>query len=98
MYCKNILVVPAAIYNFIFHKLFKQTTSRATLISFLLSFSFLLQSTHASDLSTSMAESQIQRKNPVTTWRYYDGFFMYSLFKVYQRTKNPQYLEFIKKF
>ena len=55
-----------------------------------------VQTANASDLSVLLAESQMQRENPMTSWKYYYGFYMYSPFQVYERTQNPEYLEFIK--
>ena len=64
-----------------------------------LSLFCVFQAIHAQenkDLSILLAESQMQRENPMIKWKYYYGFYMYSLYKVYDRTKNPEYFEFIK--
>lgn len=48
------------------------------------------------DLSVRLADAQMQRENPMTQWKYYYGFYMYSLFRVYERTKDPEQLAFIE--
>jgi unsaturated rhamnogalacturonyl hydrolase len=55
-----------------------------------------VQAQNVSNLSVLLAESQMQRENSMTKWKYYNGFFMYSLYKVYERTNNPEYFNFIK--
>lgn len=55
-----------------------------------------VQAQSETDLSILLLESQMKRENPMVRWNYYYGFYMYSLYKVYERTKNPDYLKFIK--
>ena len=46
------------------------------------------QAVYASDLSVLLAESQMQREHSMTEWKYYYGFHMYSLYRVYERTQQ----------
>lgn len=66
------------------------------LILFILILTIIPQLSYSADLSVQLVDSQMKRENPMTHWRYYDGFFMYSLYKIYERIEKPEYLEYIK--